>query len=243
LEACYRRYGRDSLWVRSHIRAEIPEVSSDVLLPPQWLDRATAVQRPNLPPTHPIHRTRRIAVDLGEGVGRDSTAILVKDANGILDLVAGNSLCLADAAQETARLARIYAVSDERISYDKLGIGRDFRNHLVKHGLGGAVGYAGSGRASQPKAYTNLRSEAAWKLHQRLDPERHLDDRAPLSSRQTQFHIPPRGWWALLREDLEALTYDLVGNQTRLISKQDWCDILGRSPDRGDALIQSMAFD
>jgi|SRR5208282_392506 len=239
LESCYRRYGHDSLWVRSHIRALIPEVSSDILIPPEWLDRATAVQRVTLPPNHPIHRTRRIAVDLGEGVGRDSTAILVRDADGILDCHAGSSLSLADAAQETARLSRVWAVPAERISYDKLGVGRDFRNHLVKHGLGDAVGYAGSGRPQNRKAFTNLRSEAAWKLRRRLDPERHVDDRYPLSSRQPPFHIPPRAWWALLREDLEALTYDLVGNQTRLIKKEDWCDVLGRSPDRGDALIQS----
>ena len=73
----------------------------DVLIPPEWLDRATAVQRPSLPPGHPVNRSRRIAVDLGEGVGRDSTAILVRDDDGILDCVAGNSLPLASAAQES----------------------------------------------------------------------------------------------------------------------------------------------
>ena len=108
LEACYRRYGRDSLWVRSHIDAVIPSLSSDQLIPTAWLDYATAAGRPTLPANHPVHRTRRIAVDLGEGVGRDSTAILVRDDLGILDLNAGNSLCLADAAEEVARLSRIY---------------------------------------------------------------------------------------------------------------------------------------
>lgn len=221
LDACYRRYGRDSLWVRSHIRAELPDLSSDQLIPESWLDYATAVQRPNLPPTHPIHRTRRIAIDLGEGVGRDSTSILVRDADGIIDLIAGNSLCLADAAEETARLDQIWAVDDSRISYDKLGIGRDFRNHLVRRGLGNAIGYAGSGRPQDPKAYTNLRTEAAWKLRRRLDLERHTDDRYPVSSRQPPFHIPPRASWMLLREDLEALSYDLIGGKIRLIRTED----------------------
>jgi hypothetical protein len=243
IDATRRRYGRDSLYCRSHIDALIPELSADVLIPPDWLDRATSVQRVTLPPNHPVHRTRRIAVDLGEGVGRDSTAILVRDADGILDLIAGSALSLAEGAAETARLARVWAVPADRISYDKLGIGRDFRNHLVKHGLGDAVGYAGSGRAQAPKQFTNLRTEAAWKARRRLDPERHLDDRYPLSSRQSPFHIPPRGWWQLLREDLEALTYDLTGNQTRLLRKEDWCDVLGRSPDRGDAFIQSFFQD
>ena len=243
LDACYRRYGRDSLWVRSDIRAELPDLSSDQLIPESWLDYATAVQRPNLPPTHPIHRTRRIVIDLTEGVGRDSTSILVRDAYGIIDLIAGNSLCLADAAEETARLARVHAVDASHISYDKLGVGRDFRNHLVRRGLGDAAGYAGSGKPQDRKAFTNLRSEAAWKLRRRLNPDWHLDSTAPMSGRQVPFHIPPRAWWALLREDLEALTYDLVGNQTRLIKKEDLLLRLGRSPDRGDSLIQSFAFD
>jgi len=203
--------------VRSHIRAEIPDLSSDQLIPEAWLDYATAVQRPNLPPTHPVHRTRRIAIDLGEGVGRDSTPILIRDSNGLIDLHAGNSLCLADAAEETARLARVHAVDVSRISYDKLGIGRDFRNHLVRRGLGDAIGYVGSGKPQDRKAFTNIRTSGAWALRRRLDPERHTDDRYHISSRQPPFHIPPRAWWALLREELEALTYDLCGNQTRLI--------------------------
>ena len=64
-----------------------------------------------------------------------------------------------------------------------------------------------------------------------------------MSGRQVPFHIPPRAWWALLREDLEALTYDLVGSKVRLIKKEDLLVILGRSPDRADSLIQSFAFE
>ncbi len=205
----------------SHIRAEIPDLSSDQLIPEAWPDYATAVQRPNLPPTHPVHRTRRIAIDLGEGVGRDSTSNLIRDSNGLIDLHAGNSLSLASAAEEVARLARVYAVYASRISYDKLGIGRDFRNHLVRRGLGDAVGYAGSGRPQDRKAFTNLSTSAVWALRRRLDPERHTDDRYPISSRQLAFHIPPRAWWALLREELEALTYDLCGNQTMVIINEN----------------------
>ena len=238
LEARYRRYGRDSLWVRSHIVAIIPELSSEALIPSAWLDYPTSVVRPSLPPSHPVHRSRRIAIDLGEGVGRDDTAILVRDDHGILDLVAGHVLSLADAAAEAARLARVYNVAHNRISYDKLGIGRDFGNHLARHGIVEAVGYVGSGRPRQPKAFPNLRSEAAWNLRRRLNPDWALDPAAPASSRQVPIAIPARAWWPLLREDLEALSYDLVGGQTRLIKKADLMVRLGRSPDRGDALIQ-----
>ena len=238
-----RRYGRDSLWYRSHVLALVPEVSSDQLIVPAWLDLATSIERPPLPPAHPVHRTRRIAADLGEGVGRDSTAILVRDNHGILDLVAGNAFDLAAAAAEISRLAIRWQVPAERISYDKLGIGRDLKNHLVRYGLADAVGYAGSGRPQDRRAFTNLRSEAAWKLRRRLDPDWLTDPLRPQSGRQPYFHIPPRPWWPILREDLVALTYDLIGNQTRLIKKEDLLDQLGRSPDRGDAMIQSFAFE
>ena len=238
-----RRYGKDSLWYRSHVLALIPETSADALIPKPWLDYASGIERPALPKGHPAHRTRRIACDLGEGVGRDSTCILVRDDLGVLEVVAGNSLGLAEAASEIGRLSLKWAVEHSRISYDRLGIGRDLRNHLARHQITEAVPYAGSGRPMDPRGFTNLRSEAAWKLRRRLNPDWATDPNFPLSSKQPPFHVPPEGWWALLREDLEALTYDLIGNKTRLIPKEDLCIRLGRSPDRGDALIQSFAFD
>lgn len=243
LDDVARRYGKDSLWYRSHILAIIPDVSADALLPGAWLDYAAAVERPAYPPTHPVHRSRRIAADLGEGVGRDSTCILVRDNYGILELIAGNALGLAEAAAEIARLSAKWNVSHGRISYDRLGVGRDLRNHLSRHGITEAVGFAGSGRPQDARAFTNLRSEAAWALRRRLNPDWSLDPAFPNASRQQPFHIPPRDWWPSLREDLEALTYDLKGNKTRLIPKEDLLAKLGRSPDRGDALIQSFAFD
>ena len=46
-----------------------------------------------------------------------------------------------------------------------------------------------------------------------------------------------------MREDLEALTYKLVGNQTRMTKKENLLVRLGRSPDRGDTMPQCFAFD
>lgn len=238
-----RRYGVDSLWYRSHVKAEIPSVSSDRLIPGEWLNWAAAAVRPPLRPFDPTHATRRIAVDLGEGVGRDSSCILVRDDLGILECIAGATLGLAEAAEIVFKLHRKWNVAEERISYDRVGVGRDFRNHLARHGITKAVGYAGAGAARDPKGFTNLRTEAAWKLKRRLDPQWSTDPNFPLATRQAPFHLPPNQHWPQLREELEALTYDLVGNQTRLIKKEDLCDQLGRSPDRSDALIQSFAFD
>jgi len=245
IESSYRDYGGEhSFWCNAHIHALIPSVNAQRLIPDSWLDYATSIQRHNQPPNHPVHRTRRIAVDLSEGVGRDDTCILVRDSHGILDCDARNSLSLADAAEATARLALRYQVPADRISYDGLGIGRDFPKHLAKHGLTGCIRYVGGGEPQEPRRFFNLRTESAWHLHDRLNPDRHADDQYPNTSRQIPFYIPARAWWALMRKDLAALTYELVGErQVKLIKKEDLMENLGRSPDRGDALIQSFSWD
>jgi hypothetical protein len=241
IEASERQYGRHSLWVKSHIDAIIPEVSAECLIPETWLDWAAAQKRLFLPADHPIHATRRISCDLGEGVGRDSSAIIVRDDWGILEVVWGAELGLAQAAQRIADLARKYSVTPEKITYDRVGIGRDFPLHLGRHGLERAVGYAGGGSPASTD-FVDLRSEAAWKLRQRLDPGGAADHRQPHAARQ-DFAIPPGAYWQRLRDELKPLTYHLVGRKTGLLSKKDWSTVLGHSPDLGDALIQSFAFN
>lgn len=238
LESCFREYGEQSLWCASHIFARIPTISSEKLIPEAWLDLAVATPRAALPQNHPACGPRRISCDLGEGVGRDATCIIVRDNLSILEVVAGNAMGLPEAAAKIATLARKWNVAHDHISYDVLGIGREFRNHLAQVGILDAVGYAGSGDAKRRNQFYNIRSEAAWNLRTRLNPDWCPDPRSPVL-KQYPFSIAPGPWWPLMRADLLALSYDLVGNQTRLTPKKALCDQLGRSPDRGDALIQS----
>jgi hypothetical protein len=241
LQSCYRRYGRDSLWVRSHIEGRIPETAADILIPESWLDYAAAQTRPKLPPNHPVHATRRLAVDLGEGVGRDSTAVVVRDTLGILEAVVSSALGLAEAAALMATLGRKWDIPAARMSYDKLGIGKGMPNQLARYHLQDAIGYAGEGSPQDVHGFTNVRTEAAWKLRQRLDPQHVPDMRAPHST-QPPFVIPPAAWWPRLRDELKPLTYSLCGKATKLLPKKDWAEILGHSPDIADALIQSFSW-
>ena len=64
LESMYRKYGRRSLWVGSHIDARIPDVDAEQLIDPGWLDYHSSQQRPQVAPVHPVYFTRRIACDL-----------------------------------------------------------------------------------------------------------------------------------------------------------------------------------
>lgn len=237
-----RKWGPDSQWVAAHIRAIRPKVSSDSLLKEAWLDAAMAAPpRQPLPPGHPIHRTRRISCDLGEGVGRDSSCVMVRDDLGILEVRYGAALGLPEAARIMWELGTKWLVPAERMSYDKLGIGTKMPNHLAKHGLQMARPYAGSG-SPRSQEFANLRSEAAMKLRWRLDPD-HVPDVSRPFDRQPIFAIPPGPYCPRLREELMALTYSFAGKKTKLLPKEDWCEVLGHSPDLGDALIQSYAFD
>ena len=165
-----------------------------------------------------------------------------RDSLGILDFVAGNSLCLADAAEEVAPCK---CLGSRRLQ-DLLGCRRRrqrLRNHLSKRVLRRRPSLRRKRSLPSPEGIRQSQNMGSMVLERRLHPERHTDDRYPTSSRQPPFDIPLRAWWPLLRENLEALMYDLVQHKTRLIKKEDLLVRLGRSPDRGDALIQSFAFD
>jgi hypothetical protein len=235
-----RRHGKTSLYVRVHIDAEIPSVDAESLIPVAWLDWAASQKRKVYPPGHPLEKTRRIACDLGEGVGRDSSAILVRDDLGILEVRYGSTLGLPEAAGIIWELRTKWDIPDERISYDRVGIGREFHLHLARRGISRAVGYAGAG-SPRSADFVNLRTEAAWMLRNRLNTEHIPDHRFP-DSHQPMFCIPPGDYWARMRDELKALTYSVVGHKTALMTKEDHATLLGHSPDLSDCLCQSFAF-
>jgi len=236
LESMYRKYGRRSLWVACHIDARIPDLDAAQLIEPRWLEYHVSQKRPTVAAGHPVEMTRAIACDLSEGVGRDSTCVVVVDAWGVLDLELGAGLGLPEAAESIARLARKWRVPHARISFDKLGIGRGFPNHLARHGIKEAIPYAGEGHPQDRTTFTNLRTEAGWKLRDRLDPTRldHGRTAAPFF-----FGGNVDLYWTRLVDELAPLTYGLVGKMTKLLPKDEWATILGHSPDVADALIQS----
>ena len=240
LEAETRRYGKGSLWVRSHIEARIPEVDSETLIPESWIDYAGSPQTARkYPPLDPRAGKRRIACDLGEGVGRDATAVICRDDQGILDFEGGNAMGLAEGAECMARFGRKWAVEEVDMSFDRLGIGKDMPNHLRRHNITKAFGYVGEGKACDPQ-FTNARTEAAWLLRTRLDPDYRPDPRRP-ELPQHAFRLNCGTHFERLRKELAALTYHLVGRQTALVLKKDLLQILGSSPDYADVLIQSFA--
>ncbi len=113
-----------------------------------------------------------------------------------------------------------------------------------------AIPYAGEGRPQDPSSYVNLRTEAGWKLRNRLDtshpvyapptPAGGPPGLPPRSMPQRPFYFCSGPYYVRLVEELRPLTYGLVGRKTKLLPKEEWATILGHSPDVADALIQSM---
>jgi hypothetical protein len=88
----------------------------------------------------------------------------------VIDLWSSNRANFEATAFSAASMAQKYEVPDDRISYDVSGIGADFANRLRQFGIVNPTPYRG-GADGGPK-HNNLRSFAAWKLRQRLDPQR-----------------------------------------------------------------------
>lgn len=236
LAAMARKYGKDSAWYRSHVLAIIPEVDDNTLIPVAWLDRAAAVPCPDRRMGE--GGPRRLGVDLGEGVGRDRTVFVVRDDLGVLECRGDRSLGLEEAAAEMHRLGQRWQISQERMTFDGAGIGRDLPKHLARYGI---TARAYFGAASGGRDFTNLRTAAAWKLRMRLDPSGSDDADDPFKT-QAAFHFPGGPYWEHMRGDLKELRYELVERKTKLETKEDVKARLGHSPDFGDAIVQTFSY-
>lgn len=115
------------------------------------------------------------------------------------------------------------------------GWGADCYAQLAANGIdvAGYMGVKKSTRKSSDNRFTfaNVRSEAIWKFREALDPSQ------PGGSR---IALPPD---AELKADLCASTYEVKGTSTGgtlvIESKEDVIKRLGRSPDRGDAVVMA----
>jgi hypothetical protein len=268
LQKAERDWGRGSLWWRCHVDALFPDATEETLIPPAWVDRMAAED--TLREAMRLRAEGRggprvLAADISLGVGRDETTVLVRDDLGLLELAASNRVDLPGASEMMAAAARRWGVRAEETCYDAGGIGRDLPGHLAPHGIE-ARGYFGEGPGG--RQFTNLRSLCAWRLRQRLDPERPVPPPRPepppdwepsafdryfpepeppkLPPRpQPPFGLtpPPRDYWPRLREDLVGLKYHLEGPKTARERKADFARRLKRSPDAGDALLMSFAIN
>ena len=140
--------------------------------------------------------------------------------------------CLKDTPDglSVAALAAGMLRKNAIVAVDSIGIGADAETALKNAGLPFEA-MNGAEKATGPTrdgnfAFYNHRSEMWWRLREALDPDYGLDVALP---------IDPK-----LQADLTALTYTVRPGQPPKIyveSKADIMKRLGRSPDRGDAVV------
>lgn len=249
----------DDRFAAQEIGGEFLDESFGGLLAEFWVDRLPSVsgEANRLRAAYNLPNPACMGVDLGEGTGRDRTVAVVMDKFGILHLSQSNQAGIPEAAHWVAELSRRWNVRQERITYDAGGRGKDLPRYLEQHGITEAIPYHGSGRGG-PRA-KNRRSLNAWRLRQRLDPERpeHVEvvqpppDWVPTPWQPTwpqppKKIQPPFGlpadcpWWPSLAEELKALRYEMDGVKVKLENKDEMAKRLGRSPDLVDSVL--MAF-
>ena len=234
--------------------AEFLAENHDVLIPPDWVARmldpgiVAGVERMR---AEGSGGARYLAADLSLGTGRDRTVIVVRDRLGILAVHRSAWTGLAGAAGVIARLMREHGIPAERAFYDASGIGRDLAKHLEGYRVD-ATPYHGS--ASGGARYRNRRTACAWRLRQRLDPERpETPDAAPRDDGnpwrkprrpkpapvQPPFACPANLIDAEGRADLAGLRWRPENGKVSLENKDEFMERLGRSPDFADALIMT----
>jgi hypothetical protein len=237
LDACERKYGRDSLWYRAHVLAIRPTLNNETLIPIEDLDRCITDETAEIcTKLRAVNRggRRRLGCDVGEGVGNARTVCFVRDDLGVLECAASRYVSPLGASEVICRLAAKWGVREEDISYDGAGqTGKRLGNSLASKGYTRARPYFGS--SSGGRRCTNLRTASALGLARRLDPDHHVSP----GREWIPFHIAPTADWESIREELSNLRYELKGDQSALELKEMFSERLGRSPDFADALTQT----
>jgi hypothetical protein len=240
------KYGEGSLYWRTRVLAVFPDEDYDQLIPADWLDRCLRIARA-AGATAPC-----VIVDIAKGTGRDRTVVLVGDLLGLHEVLADSRVGVHEAAGLAVDVARRRGVRPEHVVYDAGGwAGSDMRRYLDQYGYHAARPYHGGSPTGG--GFANVRSRSAWRLRQRLDPERPLRVRptrvdpyqpprtqpaAEAVVKQPPWHVPASlAGWNELREELLELRYGHKGHKLALEPKEDLVARLGRSPDLGDCCL------
>lgn len=242
------QFGEESAAYKNRVLGEFHTSDDDSVIPLEWIEAANDRWQRWHDAGEPIsvaHR-RILGVDVAAG-GEDSTIFAHRwrlrvgsgqgDDDGVFpDVIArledpGSGSTMVTTARVQALLdARTTAIVDSAGA----GIGVYDRLRELEEGVIPYVGAAGTRfrDATQSYEFTNVRTAAYWYLREALDP-----------SRNAVLSLPPDDG---LTGDLTAPRYtELTGRppKIQLERKKDVVKRLGRSPDRGDAVVMAMWAD
>ncbi len=136
LEAVGREPGENSPWYRSHVLAQSPKLASETLIPQEWLNRAlsdaTAAAVQMFRAGAPVGKVR-LGCDVGEGVGRSQSVIVVRDDLVVLEIFANQFESKTEIAHAICGPAQKWQIGLEGIIFDGNGnTGRDILRALER---------------------------------------------------------------------------------------------------------------
>lgn len=197
-------------------------------IPTEWIKQAQDRWTKNPPYRVPMCA---IGVDVAQG-GQDKTVAAVRHDGWYAPLIVKPGAETPDGASVAGEVIRIRRDGAAVVIDLGGGWGSDAYAHLHKNGID-AKGYMGLKKSTRRTAnrlhgFFNVRSDAYWSFREALDPSQ------PQGS---TIMLPPD---PELVSDLAALSYCLNRqNQIQVESKEDVVNRLGRSTDRGDAVVMA----
>lgn len=221
------KWGAGSNWYRVRVLGEFPESEEDCLIPLAWIEAAVDRWR-NLTRAGTMPAPDTLALDVAAGVGRDSGVIAASAGNVIIDLWASDQ---ADTMEQTGRMYRGWQAG-HRLVVDADGIGAGVAHRLRE--LGAEVDAYQGGEScdlsdeSDELRFVNRRAWSYWRLRELLDPSNGYNVALPADEQ--------------LIEDLYAPRYKTTSAGKIQIEPKDAIrKRLGRSPDKGDAVVMALA--
>lgn len=227
-----RQWGRDSAMYANRVLGEFHASDEDAVIPLAWVEAAIERWHAWVDAGRPALTGRRFTgVDVAR-MGGDSTILAHRHGPAITRLEAHDR---EDTMQTTARVQAATGEDEEDQAVpvvDSVGVGGGVVDRL-RELRAPVLAYTGAAKTlaknrSAEYGYANVRSWAYWHMRELLDP-----------AFESEIMLPPDD---LLISDLTAPTWDIttgVPPKIRIERKEDLVARLGRSPDRGDAVVMS----
>ena len=218
----FLKWGPDSPAYQARVLGDFPEGGDDTLIPLAWVEAAQA-RWLDAEPGEPVE----IGCDVAR-YGSDETVIAIRRGGRVEPLLVYSQ----KDTMETAGLVKAaYTGSGATaIKIDEIGLGAGVVDRL-KELKCPATGVNVASAPVEPERFMNLRAELWWNLRERLDPNPRVNPN-PIA-------LPPDDQ---LLADLTNVKYKIDSRgRIQLESKEEIKKRLGRSPDRGDAVVLAYA--
>ena len=224
----YKRWGPDSMLYKTRVLGEFDEAGTDALIPLAWIE--AAVER-NAEIQPVLSDIVSIGCDVAE-FGRDTSEVFVKRGRKILEPYSYTKLPIMQLVGHLVLLYNQHQASSIKI--DTIGVGTGVEGRLDEMNIPTFrvnVSEAPGGDSETEKAkFVNKRAQLYWSLRGQLDPSNPESIGLPNDEE--------------LIEELVSTKFKVnSAGKIQIIPKDEIKQIIGRSPDKADALMIACSPD